>query len=135
MKGQPTLVCLKNPLENLFVGAGGTVSPCVYFNPPLKSSVPLVRVGRIVATPRIVMRRLTLQSLDEIWQSSDYLSFRQAFQRRMDGYPGHRRLGRIGMGWPGWNVLLNGWGFYFTTGLPPRRYCAAVPIWMASNGF
>lgn len=34
MKGQPTALCPKNPLENVFIGADGTVSPCVYLNPP-----------------------------------------------------------------------------------------------------
>ena len=86
MKGQPTAVCAKNPLENLFVGADGTVSPCVYLNPPLKATVPLFRGGRLVETPRIIMGRLSEQSLDEIWQSRDYRAFRQVFQRRVEAY-------------------------------------------------
>ena len=86
MKGQPMAVCPKNPLENCFVGADGTVSPCVYLNPPLKGTVPLFRDGQLVETPRVIMGRLTEQSLDEIWQSPDYRAFRQAFQQRVEAY-------------------------------------------------
>ena len=86
MKGQPTAVCPKNPLENLFVGADGTVSPCVYLNPPLKATVPLFRDGRLVETPRVIMGRLTEQSLDEIWQSPGFRAFRQTFQERVEVY-------------------------------------------------
>lgn len=89
MKGQPTPVCPKNPLENLFVGADGTVSPCVYLNPPLKSTVPLFRRGQLEETPRIIMGRLTEQSLDEIWQSVDYRAFRHAFRQRVEAYQRH----------------------------------------------
>ncbi|MBL0713042.1 MAG: hypothetical protein JJV98_05015 [Desulfosarcina sp.] len=39
LRPQPTAVCPKNPLTQAFVGADGTVSPCVYLNPPVRSTV------------------------------------------------------------------------------------------------
>ena len=89
VKKQPTPVCPKNPLENLFVGADGTVSPCVYLNPPLKTTVPRFRDGRLLEIPRLIMGRLTEQSLDAIWQQPAYEAFRQVFRGRVDAYQHH----------------------------------------------
>jgi MoaA/NifB/PqqE/SkfB family radical SAM enzyme len=86
MKGQPTAVCPKNPLENLFIGADGTVSPCVYLNPPLKSTIPRFAAGRLLETPRLIMGRLSEQSLDEIWNRPAYRAFRDIFQHRVEAY-------------------------------------------------
>jgi len=89
MKGQPTAVCPKNPLENLFVGADGTVSPCVYLNPPLNSTVPRLVEGAVMESPRIIMGRLPYQTLDDIWNQPVYRSFRYAFEQRVKAYETH----------------------------------------------
>ena len=89
MKGQPTALCPKNPLENVFVGADGTVSPCVYLNPPLNSTIPRFTEGRVMESPRIIMGRLTAQSLDDIWNQPVYRAFRRCFKRRVKAYETH----------------------------------------------
>jgi MoaA/NifB/PqqE/SkfB family radical SAM enzyme len=89
MKGQPTAVCPKNPLENLFVGADGTVSPCVYLNPPLNSTIPRLVEGGVMEFPRVIMGRLTEQNLDDIWNQPAYRRFRYAFEQRVKAYAAH----------------------------------------------
>lgn len=89
MKGQPTAVCPKNPLENVFIGADGTVSPCVYLNPPLNSTVPRFAEGHVMESPRVIMGRLSEQSLDDIWNLPAYRMFRDAFQQRVKAYEAH----------------------------------------------
>ena len=92
-KRQPTAVCAKNPLENMFVGADGTVSPCVYLNPPLNATIPRFVDGRIVESPRLIMGRLTEQSLDDIWNQPAYCAFRRSFAQRVEAY--ETFMGRI----------------------------------------
>ncbi len=76
-------VCEKNPLENLFVGSDGSVSPCVYINPPLQGEFPRVIRGKEVLTSRLVMGNLHDQSMDEIWGNERYESFRNTFSERV----------------------------------------------------
>jgi MoaA/NifB/PqqE/SkfB family radical SAM enzyme len=89
MKGQPTALCPKNPLENIFIGADGTVSPCVYLNPPLNATIPRYVEGRIMESPRVIMGRLAEHSLDEIWNQPAYRAFRDRFKQRVNAYERH----------------------------------------------
>ena len=89
MKRQPTAVCPKNPLENIFIGADGTVSPCVYLNPPLNATIPRFVEGQVTESPRVIMGRLTEQSLDEIWNQPTYRAFRSRFEQRVKAYETH----------------------------------------------
>ena len=89
MKRQPTPLCPKNPLENVFIGADGSVSPCVYLNPPLSTTVPRLIDGQVMESPRVIMGRLTEQSLDEIWQQPAYRAFRRCFKQRVEAYETH----------------------------------------------
>lgn len=89
MKRQPTAVCPKNPLENIFIGADGSVSPCVYLNPPLNSTIPRFVQGQVMESPRVIMGRLTEQSLDEIWNQPAYRAFRSRFEQRAKAYEMH----------------------------------------------
>ena len=89
MKAQPMALCPKNPLENVFVGADGSVSPCVYLNPPLNATIPRFADGRVMESPRVIMGRLSAQSLDDIWQQPAYRAFRRCFKRRVEAYETH----------------------------------------------
>lgn len=76
-------LCEKNPLENFFVGSDGSVSPCVYLNPPLKGTFDRFIEGKEVPTSRVIMGNLHEQSMDDIWQTEGYRSFRKAFHERV----------------------------------------------------
>jgi len=64
----------------------GTVSLCVYLNPPLNSTVPRLVEGAVMESPRVIMGRLPDQTLDEIWHQPAYRSFRHAFAQRVKAY-------------------------------------------------
>ena len=79
-------VCEKNPIENLFVGADGSVSPCVYLNPPLNGSYPRIFGGQQWPSSRLVMGNLNRNRLDDIWNRQRYKQFRKAFGDRLQIY-------------------------------------------------
>jgi hypothetical protein len=78
----PLPVCDKNPLENIFIGSDGAVSPCVYLCPPIHGPLRRFVDGRIEHKQRVVMGNLHQLTLQQIWWLPDYVAFRQAFQRR-----------------------------------------------------
>lgn len=80
-------ICDKNPLENLFIAADGSVSPCVFHTPPLNRK--MVWLGpQSEATQKIPVRFGTLQDedLDTIWNTPEYTDFRTRFKRRVEMY-------------------------------------------------
>lgn len=77
-------VCEKNPLANFFVGSDGSVSPCVYLNPPLDGDVPRLFRGVNKTTSRVVMGNLHRATVDQIWESRPYVEFRKRFRRRLE---------------------------------------------------
>jgi hypothetical protein len=79
-------VCEKNPVENLFVGADGSVSPCVYLNPPLTGRFPRIFKGREILSSRLIMGNLNQACLNDIWTRSSYKKFRKAFEDRIAVY-------------------------------------------------
>ena len=79
----PVPMCPKNPLENLFIGSDGSVSPCVYLNPPLKGPYTSRINGKSIRMSRVIMGNLNDHSLDSIWNCESYRSFRQAFKDRI----------------------------------------------------
>ncbi|MEW6351769.1 MAG: radical SAM/SPASM domain-containing protein [Thermodesulfobacteriota bacterium] len=83
LTGAVVPVCEKNPLESFFVGSDGSVSPCVYLNPPLQGEFPRVFRGRETTTSRVVMGNLHDSTIDEIWDSAAYISFREIFRARV----------------------------------------------------
>ncbi len=85
---QPELVplCEKNPLHNFFIGADGSLSPCVFLNPPLRGPFPLIRQGHEHTASRYILGNLNKQGVDEIWLSEEYQRFRQAFEQRLTLY-------------------------------------------------
>ena len=79
-------VCEKNPVENLFVGADGSVSPCVYLNPPLTGRFPRIFKGRETLSSRLIMGNLNQACLGDIWNRPAYKKFRKAFEDRIAVY-------------------------------------------------
>ncbi len=77
-------VCDKNPLESFFVGADGSVSPCVYLNPPVSGMFCRIFRGKEHVSDRVIMGNLNDASIDEIWNSDRFRAFRELFQRRLE---------------------------------------------------
>lgn len=72
-------ICEHDPLHNLFFDWRGNVSPCITlsyaeerFFAGEKQHVPCLRFGNI-----------NQQSLDEIWNHSDYVKFREMYEHRL----------------------------------------------------
>jgi MoaA/NifB/PqqE/SkfB family radical SAM enzyme len=98
---QPDLtpICDKNPLAGCFVAADGAVAPCVFLYPPVSTAVKLDvnSSGReFLPVPRKSFGSLHEKSLDQIWQKSEYQTFRKAFQQRLEVY--EKEMGRVGCG-------------------------------------
>jgi len=86
MKESLVPVCSKNPVQNLFVGSDGSVSPCVYLAPPMLGRYPQIYKGKVSSSQRVVMGNLGENSLDAIWARPEYRAFRDCFKRRIDLY-------------------------------------------------
>ncbi len=128
LRSQPTPICPKDPLQRAFVGADGSVAPCVYLNPPVLSTVPRLLDGKLVESPRLVMGYLGEDNLETIWQREAYRAFRQAFSRRVAAYescmqgirPDLEGLQRLEKAVRHLEVL-------FRDELPPPRACRGCP--------
>lgn len=96
---QPDLtpVCDKNPLAGCFIAADGSVAPCVFLYPPTADIQEkwFTESGEL-PVPRKRFGTLYEDSLDLIWQSSDYRAFRKPFQRRLEVY--EREMAKVGLG-------------------------------------
>ncbi len=79
-------VCQKNPVSNFFIGSDGSVSPCVYLNPPIRNNVPGSHSVAEKRLSRLVFGNLNKNSLDDIWQNPEYQRFREMFHARIRAY-------------------------------------------------
>ncbi len=79
-------ICDKNPGQNFFVAADGSLAPCVYLAPPLRGSFPVLRTTGKTTASRFTLGNLGQQTLDTIWQDDAYQHFRQRFQARLQLY-------------------------------------------------
>ncbi|GAB6906450.1 radical SAM protein [Desulfosarcina cetonica] len=86
VRPSPIPVCMKNPIKNFFVGADGSVSPCVYLCPPIDHARPVKGQEPRRAPKRWVMGNLAHNSVEEIWSAPSYVAFRKRFSRRLDLY-------------------------------------------------
>lgn len=78
-------VCDLDPLRILYVGADGSVSPCVYTSLAGQRDLPRVFEGRALEVPAVSFGNLNAQPLMEIWESAAYRQFRAAFAARLRG--------------------------------------------------
>lgn len=96
---QPDLtpVCDKNPLAGCFIAADGSVAPCVFLYPPTAYGQEkwFTDSGEL-PVPRKSFGALNEDSLDRIWQHSDYRAFRKPFQCRLKVY--EREMAKVGLG-------------------------------------
>jgi MoaA/NifB/PqqE/SkfB family radical SAM enzyme len=128
LRPQPTPVCPKNPLAQAFVGADGSVSPCVYLNPPLHTTVPRLIDGKVVEVPRVVMGSLVEDDLETIWRKAPYRDFRRSFKRRVEAYDDHMQ--GISPDLEGLNRLekaVDRLKTLFRDQLPPPAACRVCP--------
>lgn len=87
-------ICDKNPIDNLFIAADGSVSPCVFLNPPMSREFTwLSDDGTPQKTP-IQFGNLHQEDLDTLWNRESYQAFRKIFQHRVDIYQHY--LGKVG---------------------------------------
>ncbi|MCW7753377.1 radical SAM protein [Desulfobotulus sp. H1] len=70
-------VCANDPLQCVFVGADGSVSPCIFLQLPLKP-------GCSGHPPFAIMGNLFEEEFDTLWNHTLYGQFREAFQVRRD---------------------------------------------------
>lgn len=73
-----TSACLENVSHSVFISADGTVSPCVFFNIPV-SSATCIQDGFQKSYQRFTFGNVQNETLDEIWKSRQYHSFRNSF--------------------------------------------------------
>ena len=87
-------VCDKNPLDNLFIAADGSVSPCVFLNPPISREFSWLSDCCDTQKTPIRFGNLHQDDLDTVWNQESYRTFRQKFQSRIDIYQHY--LGKVG---------------------------------------
>lgn len=75
-------VCGENPLSTLYIAVDGSLSPCVFLNPPLSS--PFVRIfrGQEHFQERVVFGNILREPFARIWEKEAYRDFRERFARR-----------------------------------------------------
>ncbi|HSA89932.1 MAG TPA: radical SAM/SPASM domain-containing protein [Burkholderiales bacterium] len=78
-------VCDLNPLKILYIGADGSVSPCVYTSLAGPDEIPRVFEGRPLETPVVRFGNVNHRPLMQIWESPAYRAFRARFARRVAG--------------------------------------------------
>jgi MoaA/NifB/PqqE/SkfB family radical SAM enzyme len=81
-------VCEENPLRNLFVSAGGDVSPCVFAAPPLASPFRRIFRGEERVVERVVFGNVLREPFERIWERHEYVEFRERFLLRRKAFDG-----------------------------------------------
>lgn len=74
-------VCSEDPLNSLYISEDGYVSPCVYLTSPTPE-IPRIFCGENSVIPRTSFGNINEQSLFEIWNSHEYVLFRNKYKRR-----------------------------------------------------
>lgn len=89
-------VCDKNPLAGCFIAADGSVAPCVFLHPPVigQQNRWFTENGEQTMVKKR-LGNLNEDSLDRIWQSKPFQTFRKSFQRRLDVY--EREMAKVGL--------------------------------------
>ncbi len=95
----PTPVCDKNPIKNFFIGADGSVSPCVFLQPPIAGGIPWITPNGVKLLPRLSFGSLEEKDLADIWNAKEYRDFRKIFQDRLEIYT--KAMAQVGFGMDG----------------------------------
>ena len=75
-------VCEEDPLRNLYISVDGEVSPCVFLYPPTSFSFKRIYCGKEYKVDKLSFGNIFRESLDIIWNSKEYVEFRERFMRR-----------------------------------------------------
>ena len=76
-------VCSEDPLNNVYISEDGNVSPCVYLNPPLRE-IPRIFCNETHTIPRISFGNINEQTLFDVWNTPEYISFRSNYAQRLN---------------------------------------------------
>jgi MoaA/NifB/PqqE/SkfB family radical SAM enzyme len=79
-------VCEENPLGNLYISAGGEVSPCVYLYPPLPSPFRRIFCGKEYWIDKLSFGNIFTEPFSAIWNHGNYEQFRNRFTERKKGF-------------------------------------------------
>lgn len=82
-KEEQLAFCEQNPVNFIFITAGGEVTCCPYL---ARSRNPRYGEGRLTEIPRKSFGNIQQQTLEEIWLSEPYTSFRHVFGARTAAY-------------------------------------------------
>ena len=77
-------VCEEDPINNLFISVDGQVAPCVYLYPPTSSPIKRIYRGNDMTVEKVSFGNIFSGSLETIWNSKEYVAFRQAFKARKE---------------------------------------------------
>lgn len=79
-------VCAENSLRNLYISTKGEVSPCVYLYPPLPSPFRRIFCEKEYRTDKVSFGNIFKEPFSAIWNSSQYIEFRNRFIKREKEY-------------------------------------------------
>lgn len=79
-------VCDKNPINNFFIAANGTVSPCVFLNPPMHNNLNWSKNGDSCPQPPTIFGDLQNTSLKQILLDKEFSDFRMRYKSRKAFY-------------------------------------------------
>jgi MoaA/NifB/PqqE/SkfB family radical SAM enzyme len=78
----PVAVCEENPLRNLYISAGGEVSPCVFLHPPTSPRFTKIFCGQEYGSERVSFGNVFQEPFNRIWNGLEYSLFREPLIRR-----------------------------------------------------
>jgi MoaA/NifB/PqqE/SkfB family radical SAM enzyme len=81
---EEVLMCELNPLKIVFFSHDGCVSPCVYLNQTQRGSIQRIFCDSYYEMPRLCFGNIVERDFMEIWDSTDYKSFRMAYENRIN---------------------------------------------------
>ncbi|WDP90873.1 MAG: radical SAM protein [Desulfobacter sp.] len=105
---EPLPVCDKNPGGTCFVSVDGSVSPCVFLNPPVAGGIAWKKGNETAVQAPVVFGNLMDQGLDAVYRGEEYAAFRRAFTERTALYA--RALSTVGYGMEGTEQLARARG-------------------------
>ncbi|MFZ2446832.1 MAG: radical SAM protein [Syntrophobacteraceae bacterium] len=79
---QTLAVCEEDPMRNLFISVDGEVAPCVYLYPPIPSTIRRIYCDKDSSIGKLTFGNIFAGPLERIWNSKDYVEFREYFKVR-----------------------------------------------------
>lgn len=79
-------ICSENPLRNLYISVKGSVSPCVYLNPPVDSPFLRIYDGKEFLIEKVKFGDIFNAPFEKTWEGEEYVNFRDSFTRRQEHF-------------------------------------------------